>query len=150
MQSALVIHLQLSVAFDTIAKSAGEHPVLVGIVLCLMLVSTVIHIVIFGGYLILGMSKYFRRQVAELLDMRALFGVESNYWRQIFDVLRVRAMSSAQIEIELKRRNIDAKKTTEIVTTLVETMLVQLRNEGIGVVAEPPDGKNGDYPRGAA
>lgn len=111
-----------------LAHSAVEHPFLIGGILVLIVVSTSIHAVVFAGHLFLGLFKYFRRQTAELQDLTFLYREEWQFWRQIFDVARVRSMSRNEIDAELKRQQIDVAQTTQVVASLVELVVTRLRD----------------------
>src|ERR1044071_2201093 len=118
----------LAATLELIADAAAEHPLLVGAVLALFLLSSILHIIDLSGRLLLGMIRYFRKQTADLQDLGFLYREEWAYWRQILDISRVRNMPSEQIAAELARKQLDVKTTTEIVTAVVNVLLLQQQN----------------------
>lgn len=111
-----------------VADGAREHPVLVGAFLLVILVSTALHVVIFATHLLLGVSRYFRRQASELNDLRLLIGVELSYWRRDIDFKRARTASMEEINSELRQQEVDPRPTTALVTSIVTQVLRELND----------------------
>ena len=128
----------VSSILDAIADQAVEHPLLIGALVILLLISTSLHVIAVGARLFLEMLRYFRRQTAELQDLGHLYQEEFASWRQLFDIAEVRSMTSEEVTAELARKEVDVQRTTEAVNAFVDVLLLRLRQEVSAKSDHPP------------
>lgn len=143
----------LAQSLRLLADSAVDHPFLIGGVLVLAFLSMLAHVVTFTGHLFLGLSPHFRRQVADLQHMAFMYRDEWRSWKQIFDIARVKSMQSTKLDAELRREQVDAKETTQMVEAVVAQVIMRLRQEPASLNTEKPqhsDEKIGSPKDGAA
>jgi len=115
-------------SLSAISDAGADHPILVGTFVLVVLISTTVHAIILVAHLLLAVSRYFRRQAAELHELSIQYRDEWAYWRRGFDLDRARLLPPEAIDAELKRHNVDAERTTAIVTAVAAAVLRELEN----------------------
>jgi len=109
---------------NTLARTAGEHPVLIGALLLLIITSTALHALLLAGHVFLAFSRVLRRQVSDVKDLGGRLGVEWEAWRQeTIDIFRFRSMTEEELDMELRSHDINAERTSQIVAAFAESWL---------------------------
>jgi ABC-type uncharacterized transport system fused permease/ATPase subunit len=114
---------------DAIAVNAREHPFLIGALLFVIVLSTAVHVIVFTGHLFLGLSKYFRRQTADLKNLTSEYRDEWNDWRHLFEIAQISSKPSEEVSAELAKKDISAAQTIDIVAEIVDLVVLRLRDE---------------------
>jgi hypothetical protein len=114
----------VEVIFESLARAASEHPILIGTVLIVATISTALHAITFAGHLLLGLSQYLRQQMSEVRNLARLLRRERDRWRrQTEDMHQVESMSAQQIADELERHGVDPTQISQLVMAFTAAWL---------------------------
>jgi hypothetical protein len=116
----------------TLALTASDHPVLIGLLLLGAFLSTALHAFTFAAHLALGLSRYLRQQFLEIRELKHLYRDEWIIWReQTIDIFRFRSMPDDEVKAALQRQNINPAQTAQTLASFAEAWL-RMQHAGQG------------------